>query len=158
MGMAALRFGLTTVFRAGTEYKKYDNSIVNYSEKKFLREFRLRKTDENYWCVLLQNDFKQSECTNCNLTELQKVLVSLKILASSESFQNSSKDCLNGVSQATVINCLKAFVNSLNKKGSQFVYLSQSTTAELQIKQEFHRIASFLAVLVCIERTHVSII
>jgi len=87
---------------------------------------------------------------------VQKVLVSLKTLALG-SFQNSSKDCL-GASQSTVSKCLEAFVNTLNKKALQFIYMPQTRTVIQEIKQDFYRTASFPRVLCCVDGTHISLI
>jgi len=52
--MAAFRFALTTSNGGNRVYKKkYDDPMANYSDEKFLKEFRLSKPDVDDLCILL---------------------------------------------------------------------------------------------------------
>ena len=99
-------------------------------------------------CSFLENDLKRKNKGRKNLTVLEQVLISLKLLASG-SFQNSSKDNIN-VSQSAVSRVLASFKDSLISKKERFIYMPNPTDAAI-IKQQFCSIAHFPAIIGAID-------
>ena len=91
--------------------RRGENPLVVLPDREFLKEFRMTKEEIRWLCTLLSNDLNSSGNRECDLTTEEKVLISMKTLASG-SFQNCSKDFLN-VSQPTVSKCLDDFVEAL---------------------------------------------
>ena len=132
------------------------NPLQELSDEDFLKEYRMTKGEVNYLCNLLKDDLSPRGRRLIDLTVQEKVLISLKTLASG-SFQNSSKDALN-VSQPTVSVVLDQFVNALNKKAPQFIYMPRNDDEMDKTKTEFYNFAGFPGVIGCIDGTHVPII
>ena len=76
------------------------DAFTEYDDEKFLREFRMVKTEVKDLCGLLKDDLVCRGARKCDLTVEQKVLISLITLGSG-SFQNTAKDFF-GVSQPVV--------------------------------------------------------
>ena len=107
-------------------------------------------------CDIVEDELYTKGCRKMDLSIEEKVLISIKTLAS-ESFQNFSKDIIK-VSQPTVSNTLQAFTDCLSKKAKQFIYMPRNRAEEEAIKSEFYGIAGFPGVLGCIDCTHIPII
>ena len=86
----------------------------------------------------------------------EKVLICLKTLGAG-SFQNSSKDCLQA-SQPTVSRILSQFLNSMLKRGPQFIYMPRTAAETSRVKNEFYQVAGFSGVLGAIDGSHIPII
>ena len=87
-----------------------DSFLERKPASEILEEFRLSKQEIYALCDVVQADMQPVGHRSTDLTLLNKVLISLKTLASG-SFQNCSKDFMH-VSQPAVSHVLSDFVNS----------------------------------------------
>ena len=91
----------------------------NYAMRHLLKEFRFPKSEIRTICDIVKNEMRPIRERKQILLLEDKVLLSLKNLASG-SFQNSVKDILNA-SQPTVSAVLKEFVNCVSSKSGNFI-------------------------------------
>ena len=131
------------------------NPFHDYTDVKFLNEFRVTKNEASYICNLVKEDMKCLGSRRTDLTLEQKVLVCLKTLASG-SFQNCSKDFVN-TSQPVVSKLLTAFTDSMVKQLHNHVHMPAREDIENE-KNLFYEVAGFPGVLGCIDGTHIPII
>jgi len=129
---------------------------LEMSDENFIKEFRMTKDDVSFLNSLLKEDLVSRGKRQCDLTAKEKILISLKTLASG-SFQNSVKDSLI-VSQPTVSRCVNEFVEAVCKKANQFIYMPRTASERETIKQGFYNVARFPGVLGCVDGTHIPII
>ena len=73
-------------------------------------------------CDIVKNEMYTKECRKIDLSIEEKVLISIKTLAS---FQDFSKDFIK-VSQPTVSNIVQAFTDCLKQKAKQFIYMPRN--------------------------------
>ena len=116
--------------------------LLFYNDEDFLREFRMTKPEVNYLSGLLKDELYSRGRRNIDLSVEDKVLISLKTLASG-SFQNTSKDFLN-VSQPTVSKVLSCFTDSMVRKASQFIYMPRNDAELAKSKGIFTKSQVFL--------------
>ena len=113
----------------------YEDDIVEespmdvYTEDNFRTEFRMSKAEIIKICDIVKDEMYTKGCRKMDLSIEEKVLISIKTLASG-SFQNCSKDFIK-VSQPTVSNTLQAFTDCLTKKLS-----SLSTCQEIALRRK----------------------
>lgn len=130
------------------------NPIEDYSDEKFLKEFRMTKDEARYVSDLVKDDMKCLGNRKTDLTLEQKVLVCLKTLASG-SFQNCSKDVIK-TSQPVVSKLMTAFTDSMEKRLSSFV--NMPTGAEMEeMTVSFYQVFGFPGVRACLDCTHIPI-
>ena len=130
--------------------------LLEYTEDEFIGEFRMNKQQVKSVCELVQDNMFTRGSRRQDLTVEEKVLVSLKTLASG-SFQNCSKDFLE-VSQPTVSKTLSLFTDTMANKAKDFVYMPRNRMEEDKVKADFHAVAGFPGVLGCVDGTHIPII
>ena len=106
------------------ETAERNNFLETKIELEVLQEFRMTKEEIYYICNVFAEDLQSKGSRSLNLTLLDKVLISLKTLASG-SYQNCSKDFMH-VSQPTVSRVFTSFVNSIVSKASQFIHMPRN--------------------------------
>ena len=132
------------------------DAFTEYDDEKFLREFRMVKTEVKDLCELLKDDLVCRGARKCDLTVVQKVLISLKTLGSG-SFQNTAKDFF-GVSQPVVSKVLSQFVDAMVKVSEKFIYMPRNQDEKDAVKSGFYKAAGFPGVIGCIDGSHIPII
>ena len=132
------------------------NPFEDYSDEKFLKEFRMTKSEANYICDLVKYDMPCLGHRRTDLSLQQKVLVCLKTLGSG-SFQNCSKDFVE-ISQPCVSKLLTAFTTSMTGKASRFINMPPNVDGLESLKTGFYQVAKFPGILGCIDGTHIPII
>ena len=106
------------------EIAERNNFLETKTELEFLQEFRMTKEEIHYVCNIVAEDLQSKGSRSLDLTLLDKVLISLKTLASG-SYQNCSKDFMH-VSLPTVSRVFSSFVNSIVSKASQFIHMPRN--------------------------------
>ena len=124
-------------------------------EELFKKEYRMYKGNVRQLCELLDEDLIPKITGKHILTTEQKVLISLKVLASG-SFQNVAKDYVN-VAQPTVSKVLEDFVDALNSRVKDFIFMPSGRELNAS-KQQFYAEANFPGVVGAIDGTHIPII
>ena len=105
--------------RSHGERQKIRQNPLDKSEAELICEYRLSRAAILELCdILLKEDLQPSIGSPRALTLLDKVLISLKLLAS-RSFQISTKNNLN-VERSTVSEVLSRFVHCLLRKKKRF--------------------------------------
>ena len=122
-----------------TYVSEFTDPLETYSDDKFLGEFRMTKEEVKMLCGLLSEDLNSRGSRKCDLNVEQKVLISLKLLASG-SFQNCAKDFLS-VSQPVFSRTLDPFLDALNKKVNEFIYTPRTVAETDEVKKKFYAIA-----------------
>ena len=143
------------VFRSHGERQKIRQNPLDKSEAELMYEYRLsRAAILELYDILLKEDLQPSIGSPRALTLVEKVLISLKMLASG-SFQSSTKNNLN-VAQSTVSEVLSRFVHCLLRKNKRFciAYMPYHSSAQLT-KGQFYSLDCFPGVIGSIDGTHI---
>lgn len=148
--------GITGRNSIAGSFSSKPNPLDTWPDDKLIREFRMTKREIQDVCNLVRDDLQPVGNRSIDLTLEQKVLICLKTLKSG-SFQNCSKDFMD-VSQPTVSVVLAAFMDSIIKKASHFIYMPRSRDEILKAKNELYQIASLPGTIGCIDCTHIPII
>ena len=133
-----------------------DSFLERKPESEVLEEFRMSKQEIYTLCDAVQADVQPVGHRSTDLTLLNKVLISLKTLASG-SFQNCSKDFMH-VFQPTVSRVLSDFVNSIVSKASQFIYVPRSKSEILGVISDFQAISGLPKVIGAVDGSHIPMI
>ena len=121
-----------------------------------LQEFRMTKEEIHYICNIVAEDLQSKGSRSLDLTLLDKVLISLKTLASG-SYQNCSKDFMH-VSQPTVSRVFSSFVNSIVSKASQFIHMPRNEMEIAKNISDFQLITGMPKVVGAVDGSHISMI
>ena len=138
------------------EKVEHDSFLERKPESEVLEEFRMSKQEIYALCNVVQADMQPVGHRSTDLILLNKVLISLKTLASG-SFQNCSKDFMH-VSQPTVSRVLSDFVNSIVSKASQFIYMPRSAFEISGVISDFQAISGLPKVIGVVDGSHIPMI
>ena len=140
------------------EIAERNNYLETKTELEVLQEFRMTKEEIYYICSIVAEDLqsKGSRSRSLDLTLLDKVLISLKTLASG-SYQNCSKDFMH-VSQPTVSRVFSSFVNSIVSKASQFIHMPRNEMEIAKNISDLQQIAGIPKVVGAVDGSHIPMI
>ena len=139
-------------FRRHGERQKIRQNPLDKSEAELIYEYRLSRAAILELCDILKEDLQPSIRSLKAFTVVEKVLISLKLLASG-SFQSLTKDNLNAA-QSTVSEVLPRFVLCLLRKKKDFMYMPNHSSAQLT-KEQFYSLGRFPGVIGAIDGTHI---
>lgn len=135
---------------------KRGNPFSDFSDERFLKEFRMTKDEVRYVCTLVEDELKCEGNRKTDLSLEQKVLICLKTLASG-SFQNCSKDFLS-TSQPVVSKLMKAFTEAMVKKLPELIYMPTTQNDMEDVTLAFYQVDGFPGVRANIDGTQIPII
>ena len=136
--------------------RRRDKNPLHLPDAELLKEYRMPCQQIFNICDLVRTELGTRGYRSVDLTLEEKVLLSLKTLASG-SFQNSSKDYLD-VAQPTVSTVLNDFVNAIVPKASDHIYMPRTRSELEATKSSFYDVARFPGVLGLVDGTHIPII
>ena len=128
------------------------NPLTWYNDEQFKRRFRLRKETIMHLCDILSPVLQHPTHRCKSLSPLLQILLCMRVLAGG-SYQIIAGDLIH-VSQGTVSNVLKQFLNAIGTLRSSIVVFPNNLAA---VKDKFYHIAQFPGVIGCIDGTHVLI-
>ena len=128
----ASRFFVVNLPNENPRRNQRRSNVLELDDDELIKEYRMTKCQILVLCELLKHDLPPSQERSMNLTVEEKVLISLKTLASG-SFQNSAKDNIN-VSQSTVSRVPGAFADEMVIKAHLFISMPCSENKQRLVK------------------------
>ena len=133
--------------------RKRNFSRSDLTEEELSKEFRLKTSEVEYICSLLQDGMMGPlECRSFDLLLKQKIPICLKTLGSGN-FQSCCKNFVN-VSQPIVSLVFSDFTENMVRMAPSLIYVPSNSNEMFKTKREFYIVAGFTGVTGCICTGH----
>lgn len=139
-------------------FKERRDYFNEYSDLELVRRFRLDSGGINFVAGLITNEISSGSMRNHALTSLEKVLLTLRFLATGKMQLCNGDDM--GVSQSSVSRAISCTIRSLSSERMvrRFIKFPTTPDAIRHNQERFFQIAGFPGIVGAIDGTHVQII
>lgn len=139
-------------------FRERKDYLAQYSDAQLVERFRLDSVGIYFIESLIAHEIISSSERNHAVSPLQKILLTLRFLATGKMQLCNGDDM--GVSQSTVSRAITATLQSLSSQRivTQFIKFPQNTPDIRKNQEEFFSIAGFPGVVGTIDGTHIQII
>ncbi|KAJ3655329.1 hypothetical protein Zmor_014464 [Zophobas morio] len=145
-------FNIYPLARARGVFRPRINTFAEFSEKEFIKRYRLKKHTFRYVLDLIKEDLRLQTYNSNNISPEMQLLIALRFFAKA-SYQTETGD-LHGVSQASVSRIVLKVARALASRLPQFVNWPENFR---ELKRNFYNIRAFPGVVGCIDCTHIKI-
>lgn len=138
-------------------YQVRRNLLEEMTDQQLIERYRLNKETVEFLCELLKDKISPNSFRNRSLTATEKILVTLRYLASGQ-FQINDSD-LHQISQPTASRVIAEVISALSDPVvvTQFIKFPTGPNKIREMKEDFHGIAGFPNVVGLIDCTHIQI-
>nr|XP_034334751.1 putative nuclease HARBI1 [Crassostrea gigas] len=139
-------------------FRKRKDCLVEYSDAELVERYRFDSAGIRFLEGLIGNELMSGSRRNCALSPLQKILLTLRFLATGKMQLCNGDDM--GVSQPTVSRSITATLRCLSSPRicAQFIKFPLNLQEIRKNQEEFFKIAGFPGIVGAIDGTHVQII
>lgn len=139
-------------------FRKRKDCLVEYSASELVERYRFDAAGIHFLEGLIGNELKSGSRRNCAISPLQKILLTLRFLATGKMQLCNGDDM--GVSQPTVSRAITATLGCLSSPQicAQFIKFPLNFQEIRKNQEEFFKSAGFPEIVGAIDGTHVQII